>query len=454
MLAFDYSDLNLKIEDAQELAFEKRFLFLQSHPSNFGRELLQYMRKSGAVVHAINISSADWAYRLGVKSDSYWGRLSGWRTYLEHYIEAHGITDIVYYADRRPYHRIAHAIAQERGLNAYAYEFGYMRPDWITLEKGGLGAFSHFPEDPNQIVQAAAELDHELPGGHYPYPFLPEAFNEVAYNLGPVFAPMLFPFFERDRYYHPLRDYISYIPRLMVKSRNNVRATAAIEALKASGEPYFVVPMQLQNDYQIRHNSHYTHLSEFIRDTLESFEIYADKDTRLVFKLHPLDNNIERWPRAIMKLARTFGLQERVDVIDGGNLAHLLADAKGVVLVNSTTGVHAVRLHVPVKVMGIATYDIPGLTDPQSIDGFWQNPRQPNEELLDATLKLMSASIQVKGNFFTKPGKAVAIPEFARRLMTGDINGHGAYVPVPPRLQRARRMNVPIPADCYEWSSE
>lgn len=452
MLAFDYQDIEVNIEEASDLALEKRFLFLQSHPSNFGRELLCHMRESGTAVHAINLSAADWAYRLGIKSDSYWGRLSGWRSYLERYIDCHGITDIVYYADRRPYHRIAHAIAQERGLNAYAYEFGYMRPDWITLEKGGMGAFSHFPEDPNQIVQAAAKLDYELPGGHYPYPFLPEAFNEVAYNLGPVFAPILFPFFERDRYYHPLRDYISYIPRLLVKSRNNDKATTAIQELKASGKPYFVVPMQLQNDYQIRHNSHYTHLSEFVREVLVSFKSYADRDCQLVFKMHPLDNNIERWPHSIMKLARKFGLEDRVVVVDGGNLAHLLKDARGVVLVNSTTGIHAVRMHIPVKVMGIATYDVPGVTDPQSIDRFWQAPRKPNEELLNAALKLMSASIQVKGNFFTKPGKAVAIPEFAHRLMTGDVNGHGAFVPVPPRLQRARRMNVPIPADCYQWA--
>ncbi|MEM7191242.1 MAG: capsular biosynthesis protein, partial [Pseudomonadota bacterium] len=58
--------------------------------------------------------------------------------------------------------------------------------------------------------------------------------------------------------------------------------------------------------------------------------------------------------------------------------------------------------------------------------------------------KLLIAAVQVKGNFFTAAGRARAVPEFARRLVEGDVNAHGAFVDPPPRLARAIAMGVPM----------
>ncbi|MEM8794691.1 MAG: capsular biosynthesis protein [Pseudomonadota bacterium] len=423
---------------------DRCFLFLQPHPSGFGRAILREMDRRNITYRIINVSLGDFIYRFGFKATNYIGKVRNWRTYLEAFIDEHGITDIVYYSDQRPYHRIARAVAYQRGLRAFAYEFGYFRPDWITLERSGMGVFSHFPEDPALIRRLAEDLEANDPEGFYPHTFFAEAFNEVVYNFIPVFFPYLFHHYRRDRLYHPIRDYPSYVPRLLRSGKKNREASRTIEALTKSDAQYFVVPMQMQGDYQVRRCSHYPHLREMIEEVIGSFAENAAKDIKLVFKIHPLDNNIEDWAGIIERTAYHHNCSERVTTIDGGNLNRLLGSCAGVILVNSTTGITALQAGIPVKVLGIAIYDIAGLSHQGSLDTFWTDPEKPDKTLMEAFSKLMKASIQIKGNFFNPEGKEVGARHFVDRLIEDKVNGHGAFVEPPPRVAKAKRMGVPM----------
>lgn len=426
-----------------------KFLFLQSHPSLFGRDVIKYMRKRGIDCRLINLSLGDWGYRIGLGADNYRGTLTDWPHYLRTYLEREQITDIVYYADQRPYNRIAYRIARERKINAYAYEFGYLRPDWITLERGAMGPYSHFPNDPAVIRKLAADVVGTMATGHFPYSFLAEATNEVAYNLVPALLPFFFRHYERDRYYHPFRDYPSYLPRLLRRRANEAKAAAIVEQVTTGDKPYFIVPMQMQNDYQVRNHAGYAHLHEMVDEVIASFVRSSDPEQRLIFKLHPLDNNIENWPRVIREIAEAYRCAERVVVIDGGNLADLYKHAKGVVVLNSTAGLTALRQGTPVKVLGISIYDVAQMTCQKPLDQFWTAPSKPDPALVADFVKLLAASVQVKGNFFSSEGRRTAIPEFVRRLLDGKVNGHGAFLEEPPRLERAKQIGVPIPQDSY-----
>ncbi|SFK47481.1 capsular polysaccharide export protein [Pseudovibrio ascidiaceicola] len=428
-------------------------LILQSHPSAFCRALVEEFEAHNVKYTIVNFSLSDWYFRVGLGAQAYWGRLKNWQSRLERLIDENGITDILYYADRRPYHRIAHDVAMQRGINTFAYEFGYMRPDWITLERGGMGVYSHFPNDPAKIKQSAANLPELKPTSHFPHAFLQEATNEVICNLIPIFFPYLFPFYQRDRYYHPLRDYFSYIPRLMRQKRLGQEADEAVNTLIQEQAEYFVVPMQMQGDYQIRHHSHYKHLSGFIRELYSTFSQSASAESKLVFKLHPFDNNVENWPKVIREIAAEFGCLERTIIIDGGNLNQLLRHSRGCVLVNSTVGMEALKSGVPVKAMGIAVYDIAGLTDQRSLDDFWREPALPDADLYHDLEKLMGHTIQVHGSFFNSEGRKIAAQEFVKRILEDGVNGHGAFVETPPRLEQAKAAGVPIPANCY-WSDK
>ncbi len=435
---------NRSVPSDPNTATARVFLFLQSHPSFFGRAVIHHMRAEGHRCEVINLYLGDWFFRLGTGATNYTGRLQDWPGWLDRFVTDHAITDIVYYADQRPYHRAARQLARARGIACYAYEFGYYRPDFITLERGGMGVFSHFPNDPDLIEKLAADLPDAMPDGHYPYTFRDEAVNEVFYHLAPWFLPIFFPRYQRDRKFNPLLEYLSYLPKLAVRGRRHRQADDLVARLRAKGTPYHVVILQMQGDYQLRRAGHYPDLDRMAEEVLASFAANADACRHIVFKMHPLENALRDWPGVIRRSAAKHGLSDRVHVIDGGDLGEVYKGASGVVLVNSTAALAALQLGLPVKVLGIAIYDIARITHQGSLDTFWEAPVGPVRETMAAFRKLLIASVQVKGNFFTPEGRARAIPEFVRRLVEGDVNSHGAFVEPPPRLARARALGVPM----------
>ena len=103
------------------------------------------------------------------------------------------------------------------------------------------------------------------------------------------------------------------------------------------------------------------------------------------------------------------------EVIKGGDLDRLLSGSKGVALVNSTVALHAMRLDVPVCVLGDAIFDAPGLSHQAGVDAFWQNPDPVNPDAFDRFTRALSR-IQVKGSFYNADGRVAAIDEICRRL--------------------------------------
>ena len=134
----------------------------------------------------------------------------------------------------------------------------------------------------------------------------------------------------------------------------------------------------MQNDYQIRSNSAERDQLLIAKKTMASFSEHASADRLLVYKVHPLDNGIINWSSKIRKIAQENGIADRVFVIDGGDLHQLMRGADGVIVVNSTTGLQSLELGVPTKSLGVAIYDIKGLTDQKNIDLFWGAPEKPD----------------------------------------------------------------------------
>jgi len=423
------------------------FLFLQGPPSSFAKLLANEIDRRGHRVLRINLCTGDALSWIGRRAFNYRGRLKDWPRYLEDFIDREGVTDIVYYADRVPYHRVAAAIARRKGIRATTYENGYLRPDWVTLERNGMSAHSHFPDDPETIMKIAE--GQARPNTHtvYPFPFVLEAFHEVFYALTTYFLWFLYPHYNADRYYDPIVNYLYFLRKQFRSGKADKKAHRLNERLAVREIPFFLVPLQLQHDYQLSANSTYPHQRVMIEEVVQSFAKHADEETHLVFKLHPYDSGIENFPKVVRIAARRAGIQKRVHVNEGGTLGTLLRITKGAVLINSTVGVTAIVLNVPVKVLGYSLYDIKGLTHEGSLDSFWNEPQKPDRTLRDAFLAAVAATIQVKGNFFTKEGRAAAIPEIASRLIEDRVNEPGAYTDPPPRLARAHAAGVPYCTD-------
>lgn len=426
------------------MAAKRTVLFLQGPPGYFFRAAADAVEALGHRALRINLGPADWFFWHDARATQYRGRLRDWPSFLERFVLENGVTDIVYYQDRLPYHAAAIDLGRRLGVQAIACEFGYLRPDWITLEHDGMSALSRFPEDPRSIVAAAAQLPAVDRRPLYTHPFHLEAIYEVGFNLINVFFWFFFPHFSQDKYYHPIPEYLWMIPRLVLSRYRDRNANFLIDDVVDADLPYFVFPLQLQSDYQLRYNAPFDHLLDAAEMAMVSFAAHAPSQARLVFKIHPLDQGIEPWRKRLRAMARRHGLKNRVYVIDGGNLNTLLKHAAGMLTVNSTTALHAARVGCPTKVLGIAVYDIEGIASQRPLDEFWRNPDPPDPDLTLAVERLMAAGIQVKGNFYVKEGQKVAAREVARRIVEGRVNCPAVLCGPPPRVAKARAMGLPV----------
>lgn len=424
---------------------QRSILFLQGPPSTFWRQLCDHFEAAGIRTRRINFSMGDWVYWRRPGADHFRGRFSRWADFLRSYLVKHQITDILYYADRLPYHAVAREVAAELGVRTYAVEFGYLRPDWLTLERGGMGALSHFPNDPETIRAISRRVGrYEPPKEHFTHRFAQEAFNEVTYNLLTALIPYAYPFYRADKYYHPLIDYLSWLPSALRRALSERKLSEAADRLRLGRKRYWMLALQIQSDYQLRTNSQYRHQADMIAEVIESFAKHTGPDAHLLVKLHPLDNGMERWHSCVRRLATQYGVLDRVLAVSKCDLKRTIRRSRGVITINSTVGLHSLRAGTPVKVLGMAVYDIPGLTHQGSLDSFWHKPHKVDKALRDALVNALAATVQVHGSFYHPEGRLYACREIVRRVLAGRVNEPQAFVDPPPRLAAALSRNVPI----------
>ena len=416
------------------------FLFLQGPSSPLFARIADRLDARGARCLRVNICTGDRVFWRRGGAHNYRGRFENWSAWLSALMAGQGVTDIVLLGEERPYHAVARALAKERGIDVYVVEMGYLRPDWITLERGGMSSNSHFPNDPEMIRAAAEGLPEPDWERKFAHGFLAEATYDLAYNLPNVFLPFLHPHYKRHAIDHPLAEYGGWLKRLAGARKRGRQAEAQVAGLLADGAPFFLMPLQLQTDYQLRAHSPFANQEEAIEKVLQSFAKHAPRDCRLVFKIHPLDNGLIDWAGVVAGEAERAEIRDRTTVIDGGDLDRLIDGAEGVVTINSTVGLHALRRLKPTTCLGTALFDIDGLCDRRPLDAFWRDPARPDPELCQAFFRLLAAAIHVRGTFYAKAGIEAAAEAIAGRLYLRTVNEPGAFVDPPPRKSLERRV--------------
>jgi capsular polysaccharide export protein len=235
-------------------ALPRSFLFLQGPQSYFFERLGRELTARGHRVHRINLNLGDRLF-WRLPATNFRGRFEEWPGFLAGVIEQHAVTDLLLHGDRRPYHIAASEVAREHGVAVCVTDLGYARPDWLTLEPDGMTTGSRFPRDPDQIRALAAQFSEPDLSPRFTTPFRVLAARDVAYNLATVFGRPLYPHYRRHGLYHPFAEYAGWVrnaPRRLLARR-------AIEAVKArfEAEPgsYFLYPLQLATDFQLRAHS-------------------------------------------------------------------------------------------------------------------------------------------------------------------------------------------------------
>lgn len=426
----------------------RTFLFLQGLASPFFIRLAHGLHERGYGVERINLNLGDWLFWNIPGASNYRGRFEDWRAYLSAFMDERGVTDLVLFGDGRPYHRIAIATAQLRGVNVHVFEEGYFRPNWITLEEGGVNGFSGLPRDPETIRRLAAELPDRPAATPVRGDMRARTIWDVIYNCSNTFAPYVFPHYRRYRPNHCLVEYAGWIGRKLRAKAEKRHADTVERMLGRIKGRYFLLPLQLDSDYQIRLHSPFSAMTEVVEFAARSFAAHAPADAKLVVKLHPLDNGLVNRRRATRQTAKALGLGDRLVYLDGGDGQALIDGAAGVVVINSTMGTVAIERGSPTIALGQAIYDIEGLTHQGTLEEFWSNPTPPDSSMVNDFRKVVAARSQLNGGFYSREAIAIGVQNAVDRLAETAPLGHAR--PAVIRWEQGRACSAsgsPVPGE-------
>jgi capsular polysaccharide export protein len=418
---------------------QRVFLFLQGPSSSLFSDIAMHLNRAGHSCLRVNLNAGDWLFWRRNGAINYRGSFADWSSYIDNLLASRGVTDLILLGEERPYHRVAvdHAIA--RGIDVTVIEMGYLRPDWITLERDGMSSNSRFPNDPDKIRAAAQGVPDVSMQPIYTQSFVREALLDLAYNLPNVFMAPAFPGYRRHGIFHPLHEYAGWVAKLLRSRKHRADAVGMVETLCSGSRRFFVYPLQLETDYQLRSHSPYRSQMDAIEEVVTSFATNTADTVDLVIKIHPLDNGLIDWRQKIRTVSTACGVASRVHVIDGGDLNRLTQSCAGMVTVNSTAVLGGLRSGVPVKVLGGAIYDLNGLTHQGGLETFWTSPDKPQQDLAHDFFKLLAVSIHVRGNFYSKTGVQAAARAIATRMEDRDVNGYGGDSGSAPRKKPVKR---------------
>ena len=398
---------------------KREFLFLQGPPGPFFRLLGSELATHGCGIHRINLSGGD-RYDWPEGALDYRGRMKHWPLFFDGYLRDNAITDVVLYGDCRPVHRSALRLAQLRGIHVHVFEEGYIRPDWMTLERDGVNGHSTLERDPEVLLAAASWLPEVPKLPPITATFRRRARDSYWHYHHVVTGRLRFPFYKTHRSTNIILEGLGWLLRFARARKRAAQAEATLARFE--GQRYFLFPLQLSGDYQIRAHSPFSSMQMAVDYVLRSFARHGPQSAKLLIKEHPLDCGFLNWERYIACQARRLGIADRVAHVDGGNLGRLSARSAGMVCVNSTSGTLALEVGSPVIVLGEAVYDVPGVTHQGSLDSFWRSPDLPDRALYRAFKKVLHARCLVRGGLASESAIQILVANSVDRLLADDAS--------------------------------
>lgn len=398
----------------------RRFLFLQGPHGPFFRDLALALKRDGHGAMRVGFSRADqreWADAGGYQP--YTGEMAAFPVWLAELIEQRGVTDIALYGDTRPAHAAALRLAGEAGVETHVFEEGYLRPYWITYERGGSNGFSRLMDFSAEDMAAAARMadlsQEEAPpiwGAAWRH-----AYHGFRHHADVLFRNGDYPDHAPHRPTSLSRELALYLRRLLVLPLLVPERRLRERRLLKSGISYHLVLLQLAIDASMRAHSDFRSVADFIDVCLEAFAEGAPRDHHIVFKAHPFEDGRERLETHAKRKAAALGLADRVIFLQGGKLGALLDRARSAVTINSTAGQQALWRGLPLSVNGAAVYDKPEFAGDQDLASFFAAPRAPDPALYREYRQFLLMTSQLRGGFYSRRGRLSAVEAAVEKML-------------------------------------
>jgi len=384
------------------------FLFLQGpHGPFFGR-LGRMIRRTGADIWRVGFNAGDRAFWPERRSYIPYTRTpEDWPDTLRDLIAQKGVSDLVLYGDTRPIHAQAVDVAKELGLTVHVFEEGYMRPYWVTYERGGSNGHSRLMEMSVQDMRKAlanSDMDTALP---------PASWGDMRQHIfyGAAYHGCVLLLNRRYRNFRPHRalsvrqEFALYLQRLVLMPAQAIERRIATFRIRYGGFPYHLALLQLEHDASFQMHSPFSTMPEFLETVVDNFAQGAPKHHHLVVKAHPLEDGRAPLRRELRRLAKQYGVQDRVHFVRGGKLAQLLDEARSAVTVNSTAAQQVLWRGIPIKTFGDAVYAKPEFVSTKPLRDFFAMAERPDRKAYADYRRYLLETSQVAGGFYSAPGR-------------------------------------------------
>ncbi len=384
----------------------RNVLFLQGPVGPFFSLFAQDLESRGFNVFKVNFNGGDSFFYRRNRTIDYRGKLKDWAAYLERTLQNRDIGRIYLFGDCRAYHRIAREVAERVGVRVFVFEEGYIRPNFITLEESGVNGNSPMLEKPIRFDREEVEPTREFL--HPKSVFLLTAVYAILYYTAATLKRRKFRHYHHHRAFNPVTEGARWILSAYRKMRFKRKERHMLSELLPQFEGnYFLCPLQVHCDMQVSAHSGFNSIEHFIGEVIDSFIKHAPANKAIVFKHHPLDRGYTDYSLLFENLISENGLRGRVFYVHDVDLPLLLKNAQGTVLINSTVGMSSLFHNTPVKTLGTAIYNLPGVTYQGSLESFWTDSGDVSKRAYHQFRQYLVERNQINGSLY-KPFPGVS----------------------------------------------
>jgi len=383
----------------------KNILLLQGPMGNFFNLLDNKFMHLGATTFRIGLNAGDEFFADAKHFTPFKGRIEEWSSFISEFYKKHSINMIFVFGDCRFYQSKAITVAKKQGVEVFVFEEGYIRPDFITLERDGVNDNSSLPRE--RAFYDSLEYHNKMECNSKNIVHIGNTYKEMATQaiLYYIIGNLLFfkyPHYHHHRTFSAFLEAFYGIRNFIRKQRYKIQEFNAQKLYKTVlHKKYYFVALQTHEDFQILHHSDYKSIEEFIKEVLTSFAYNAPKESYLVIKHHPMDRGKKDYAPFITAYAHQLGCEKRVKILYDVHLPTLLKNAIATITINSTVGISSLYHETPTLCQGRSFYDIEGLTSKGiKLDDFWTNYKPVDKELFNKFRCYLIQKTQVNGSFY------------------------------------------------------